>query len=120
MFRRCVAILTVCALAAAFLPELVRDLSASDMPSCCNGVVCPMHHNWGQKISCDINLGHQGAELQACPSAYQHYATLLFVPIAPVALLVEWLVDSMPIFASSVVVSNTHEVLSPPPRRILP
>jgi len=75
-----------------------------------------MHRNGGQKIICDMDLGHQGAALQACPPIGQHYAPLVFVRIAPAVLFVEWLVDSAPVFARPVAVHNGHDVALPPPR----
>ena len=118
MIRRLIAVLGIAALAVAFLPGVADGLSAAGQPACCSGVMCPMHRNGGQKIICDMALGHQGAQLEACPSTPQHYAALVFVPIAPAVLFVEWLVDSAPVFAPPVAAKNGHDVALPPPRSV--
>ena len=105
-------------LAVAFLPGVADGLSAAGQPACCSGIMCPMHRNGGQKIICDMALGHQGAQLEACPSTPRHYAALVFVPIASAVLFVEWLVDSAPVFALPVAAKNGHDVALPPPRSV--
>jgi len=118
MGRRLTGILGIFALAVAFLPGMVDGLGAAQQLKCCAGTLCPMHSNGGQKLDCDMDFGHQGAELQACPSANQHYAALAFVPTGPADLFAEWLVDSAPVFAPPAAVNNGHDVAPPPPRSV--
>ena len=59
MKRRCIAVVGMIALAFAYLPGVVTALSANALPTCCSGMLCPMHHMSGGHMTCDMDPAHR-------------------------------------------------------------
>ena len=90
MLRRFIAAVGMLALAVAYLPGAVGDLSTSTMPACCNGVMCPMHHSVDGRVVCDMVTNHPGSSLQSCPDNAQRYtAALAFIRVRPTVFFAE-------------------------------
>ena len=86
MVRRLIAVLAILALALTILPGIPNLASAT--PSCCNGIMCPMHQAGSHAMSCDMGANGSGCALKCLPSQQAgHYtATIVFVLFAPTTL----------------------------------
>ena len=117
MARRLFAILAVVAMVIAYLPGVLNASSASHLPDCCNGVMCPMHRVAAGQVDCGTGGGRRDGQLKSCADLSQHYAaTLVFLRTAPALIWLENLLQSAPMVRSSVAAKTEAEVPYPPPR----
>jgi hypothetical protein len=119
MARRLISIFAALALVAAVMAGTGEKLSAR-APDCCNGAMCPMHHNGSPAVACDMDMSHTGAALKSCPDQGTHYtASLTFVRVAPLARFAERMIEPARVFAPAVAPHVIPSIDSPPPRSIV-
>lgn len=118
--RRFVAVIGVIALAFAYLPGVVSILSANPLPSCCSGMLCPMHHMAGGHMTCGMDMSHPGTTCEACACNHplQYTAALVFNRVAPASVSDERPAGAAPVLHLIAPASIEREVVSPPPRTI--
>ena len=117
MTQRLTSLLAVFALLATLAAGPAAAFAAST-PDCCNGPMCPMHHN-GAAGGCDMDMNHMVPALQACPThELQYTASLVFICIAPAALSAELTTEPAAVFAPAKAVRLAAVVDPPPPRLI--
>ena len=119
MVRRLISILAALALVAAVMAGSGTNLSAR-APDCCNGAMCPMHHNGSQAGGCDMDTSHSSPALKSCPDqGTQYTASLTFVRVAPLARSTERMIGPAPVFDAPAAPHVIPGIDSPPPRSIV-
>ena len=114
------AMIGAIALAFAYLPGVVSALSASPLPVCCTGMLCPMHNTAGGHMTCGMDMTHPGTTFQACPChSLQYTGGLVFNRVAPPVVTSERPTGAAPVLLQVSAPSVEPEVLSPPPRLAL-
>lgn len=100
-------------LTLAYLPS-VMDGASSDVPSCCNGIMCPLHHLVNGHVVCNMSDGNS---FQSCADYGVRYAgSLVFARVSsPMVYTVRMISDAL---AFQLPASPTFDmpVFSPPPR----
>jgi hypothetical protein len=119
--RRFLALIGAIALSFAYLPQVVSALGADAMPSCCAGMLCPMHHLAGGHMNCDMDPAHRGTTCEACAPHHPlpYTAGAVFNRVAPLLLAGERPAGAAPLVHLIVLPSLEPEVVSPPPRLAL-
>jgi hypothetical protein len=83
MARKLLSVLGIFAMLIAFLPRIVDAATSSDLPSCCLGVMCPLHQMPAAQPICG-NLTPRDGVIQSCPDQTTHYTgALQFVRVVP-------------------------------------
>ena len=118
MKRRFIAVVGMIALAFAYLPGVVSALSAGTSPTCCAGMLCPMHHMSGGHMNCDMDAAHRGTTCEACAPHHPlpYTAGAIFNRVAPPAGRDERPAGAAPALLLIAAPSLELEVISPPPR----
>jgi len=116
MERRFIAVIGMVALVFAYLPGVVSALGADQSPTCCAGMLCPMHHMSGGHLTCDMDPAHRGATCEACNHPVQHTGGLVFNRVAPPAVASVRPAGAAPVLLQIPAPSVEPEVVSPPPR----
>lgn len=117
MKRKCIAFVGMIALAFAYLPGVLSILSANLSPTCCAGMLCPMHNMAGGHMNCGMDMSHPGTTCEACPCRTPQYtAALIFNRVAPPMLSGERPAGAVPALHLIAPPSIKLEVVSPPPR----
>jgi hypothetical protein len=118
MNRRFIAVVGMIALAFAYLPGVVSALSANASPTCCAGMLCPMHHMSSGHMNCNMDPAHRNTKCEACaphhPLAYTSGA--VFNRVAPPPAASERPAGAAPRLLLIARPSLEPEVVSPPPR----
>ena len=120
MKRRCIAVVGMIALAFAYLPGVVTALSANALPTCCSGMLCPMHHMSGGHMTCDIDPARRGTTCEACACSHplQYTAGAVFNRVPPPLIASVRPAGVAPVLLLVSLTSFKPEVISPPPRTI--
>ena len=119
MTRRLLAMVGIVAMLIAFAPGLVEGAGDSGLPSCCDGVMCPMHKVVNGRVLCGMMTLQQqpGSSFQSCPDlAHKFTGALPFLRVAPASVTAVWRVAPFVPAALPPVTSVTSDVPCPPPR----
>jgi hypothetical protein len=117
MTRKLLSVLGIFAMLVAFLPGVLSAASTQDSPSCCLGVMCPMHQMALAHPICDGDPTSHDGVLQSCPAPNAHFTGALpFVRVKPAAVFVEHLSASLAISTPPVAAKVDADVPSLPPR----
>jgi hypothetical protein len=118
MKRRFIAVVGMIALAFAYLPSVAGILNAQASPTCCSGMLCPMHHMSGGQMNCDMDAAHRGTSCEACAPhhALPYTAGLVFNRVAPPQVASERPAGAAPVLLLIAPPNVEPEIVSPPPR----
>jgi hypothetical protein len=116
MARRLFSMIGTLAMLIAFLPGVVDASYAESLPTCCPGVMCPMHQMAAAQVICNTNFQPRDAALQSCPDQSTHFAAaLLFVRVAPSIFFTQRPVDSAALLTPPLAAKINADVPYPPP-----
>jgi len=103
----------------AFLPGTVDSATASSLPSCCSGVMCPLHQMAATHVICNTNTTPRDGALQSCPDQAAHYAgSLQFVRVTASIFFSERVVNPALLPAAPVGFKIDADVPFLPPRAL--
>ena len=119
MLRKLISILGILALASAYLPSALAGLSESQLPGCCNGIECPMHHMIEGHILCGATDG-PGTAFQCCPDVAPRFTSAIALArIAPLIFFGERVFSRSVTSAAAESLKLELGTDVPPPRRSL-
>jgi hypothetical protein len=124
--RKFAALSLLVALVMIGVSPLAEALGAADLPACCNGTFCPVHHRQASELqndkkNCD-GMGTSGSRdcsMRACDAAPNPVVgTAVFVLGSPLALHGPAMAEPAPLFATLTFSYAIPLPLTPPPRTL--